>query len=105
MDIPAWQRRLDAFSQARAWPPYQTPKNLAMAMMVESAELLELFQWLTPEESTTLTANPEDHERVGDEMADVLLYLFQLAAKTGVDLDAAVERKFAKNALKYPAPA
>ena len=103
MDIEHLQRRLRAFAAERDWQPYHTPKNLAMALMVEAAELLELFQWLTPEESQRLTANPAAHERVDDEMADVLLYLLQLADHTGVDLVQAVERKLLKNAHKHPA--
>ena len=105
MDLPALQQRLRAFAAERAWQPYHTPKNLAMALMVESAELLELFQWLTPEESARLTADPAQRERVADELADVLLYLLQLADHTGIDLHEAVERKLLKNAAKHPAPA
>ena len=104
MDISALQRELRAFAAARDWQPFHTPKNLAMALMVEAAELQELFQWLTPEESQQLTADPVQKERVGEEMADVLLYLLQLADHTGVDLRDAVERKLVKNAIKHPAP-
>ncbi|HQQ70304.1 MAG TPA: nucleotide pyrophosphohydrolase [Alicycliphilus sp.] len=103
MDVKAWQHRLRDFATARDWQPYHSPKNLAMAMVVEAAELLELFQWLTPEQSHALTQEAADKERVGEELADVLLYLLQLADRTGVDLDQALEAKFAKNALKYPA--
>lgn len=104
MDVAALQRELRAFAAARDWQPFHTPKNLAMALMVEAAELQELFQWLTPEQSRSFTQAPEAHERAGDEMADVLLYLLQLADHTGVDLEAAVRRKLAKNAVKHPAP-
>ena len=103
MDVTAWQHRLRDFAAARDWKPYHSPKNLAMALMVEAAELLELFQWLTPEQSRTLTQDAAAKERVGEEMADVLLYLLQLADHTGVDLEQAVERKFARNAAKHPA--
>ena len=104
LDLADLQQRLRAFAAARQWQPYHTPKNLAMALMVEAAELQELFQWLTPEESQLLTADPAHKERVGEEMADVLLYLLQLADHTGVDLRDAVERKLVKNAIKHPAP-
>ena len=104
MDVNALQRQLRDFAAARDWQPYHSPKNLAMALMVEAAELLELFQWLTPEESQQLTADPAQKERVGEEMADVLLYLLQLADHTGVDLRDAVERKLVKNAIKHPVP-
>ncbi len=72
MDVKALQRQLRDFAAARDWQPYHTPKNLAMALMVEAAELLELFQWLTPEESRHLTIDVADKERVADEIADVL---------------------------------
>ena len=103
MHLKTLQARLRDFAAARDWQPFHTPKNLAMALMVEAAELLELFQWLTTEQSHTLTKDPQDKERVGDEMADVLLYLLQLADHTGVDLGEAVERKLRKNAVKHPA--
>ncbi len=103
MDLKALQARLRDFATARDWQPFHSPKNLAMALMVESAELLELFQWLTTEQSNTLTRDAADKERVGDEIADVLLYLLQLADSTGVDVEEAVERKLRKNAEKYPA--
>lgn len=100
MDISALQRRLRQFAADRDWQPYQTPKNLAMAMTVEAAELLEIFQWLTPEQSLALSDDQRRH--LGEELSDVLLYLLQIADHGGVDLDAAVERKLALNALKYP---
>ena len=100
MDISALQRRLRQFAADRDWQPYQTPKNLAMAMMVEAAELLEIFQWLTPEQSLALSDDQRRH--LGEELSDVLLYLVQIADHAGVDLDAAVERKLALNAIKHP---
>ena len=103
MDIKALQTRLRDFATARDWQPYHSPKNLAMALVVEAAELLELFQWLTTAESRTLTRDAADEERVGDEIADVLLYLLQLADHTDVDVEDAVERKLRKNAEKHPA--
>lgn len=103
MDVKALQTRLRDFAAARDWQPYHSPKNLAMALMVEAAELLELFQWKTITESRGLTRNPADKERVADEIADVLLYLLQLADHTGVDVEQAVEDKLRKNADKHPA--
>ncbi|HEY0955352.1 MAG TPA: nucleotide pyrophosphohydrolase [Roseateles sp.] len=100
MDISALQQRLRHFAAERDWQPYQTPKNLAMAMTVEAAELLEIFQWLTPEQSLQLDDDQRRH--LGEELSDVLLYLLQIADHGGVDLEAAVERKLAMNALKYP---
>ncbi len=99
MDISALQRRLRQFAADRDWQPYQTPKNLAMAMTVEAAELLEIFQWLTPEQSLSLDEDQRRH--LGEELSDVLLYLVQIADHGGVDLDAAIERKLAMNAIKH----
>ena len=100
IDISALQRRLRQFAADRDWQPYQTPKNLAMAMTVEAAELLEIFQWLTPEQSLAL--NDDQRRHLGEELSDVLLYLLQIADHGGVDLEAAVERKLAMNAVKHP---
>lgn len=104
MDIRNLQQRLRQFAAERQWQPYQTPKNLAMAMVVEAAELVEIFQWMTPEESQAIARDPAKLEHLGDEVADVMLYLLQIADHSGVDMAAAVERKLAKNALKYPPP-
>lgn len=89
------------FALERDWAPFHTPKNLAMALSVEVAELVEHFQWLP----TGVDAELDDAARAGirHELADVLLYLVQLADKTGVDLHAAAVEKIALNAVKYPA--
>ncbi|MBA4343103.1 MAG: nucleotide pyrophosphohydrolase [Methylibium sp.] len=104
MDIADLQRRLRDFAAQRNWEPYQTPKNLAMAMVVEAAELVEIFQWLTPEESLAIAQDPARHQHLGEEIADVMLYLLQIADHSGVDIEKALERKLAMNARKYPAP-
>ena len=104
MDIENLQKQLREFAAERNWQPYQTPKNLAMAMVVEAAELVEIFQWLTPEESQQLKGNPAKHQHLGEEIADVMLYLLQIADHCSVDLQAALERKLALNAIKHPAP-
>lgn len=103
MDVLALQQQLRDFAADRDWQPFHTPKNLAMALMVEAAELLELFQWQTLSESRAFTRDPANKERVADEIADVLLYLLQLADHTGVDVEQAVECKLLKNAQKHPA--
>ncbi|WAC74082.1 nucleotide pyrophosphohydrolase [Roseateles sp. SL47] len=102
MDIVDLQQRLRAFAQARDWEPYLTPKNLAMALVVEAAELVEIFQWKTAEESMSLDAATQEH--LGEEISDVLMYLLQIADRSGVDVARAVERKLGLNAVKYPAP-
>ena len=102
MDIAALQARLRAFAAERDWQPFHTPKNLSTALLVEAAELAEPFQWLTPEQSQTACQDGAMRERVADEVADVLLYLVQLADHCGIDIEAAVAAKLRKNAAKYP---
>lgn len=97
------QARLRAFAAERDWGRFHSPKNLASALIVEAAELLEPFQWLTEAQSRELSGAPR--QAVADEMADVLLYLVQLAMALDVDLLAAAQDKMVRNARKYPAPA
>ena len=104
VDLTELQARLRAFAAQRQWQPFHTPKNLAMALMVEAAELAEIFQWMTPEQSLAVRENPALKEPIADEVADVLLYLRQLADHAGVDLAEAVEHKLRKNAVKHPVP-
>lgn len=88
------------FSADRDWDQFHSPKNLASALTVEAAELLEHFQWLTEVQSSAL---PSDKRvEIGHEMADVFLYLLQLADKLDIDLVSAAHRKLAINAGKYP---
>lgn len=89
------------FARARDWEPFHTPKNLAMALIVETAELVEHFQWLTPEQSLQLDA--AKREEVRQELADNLIYLTRLADILGIDLLDAAFAKIAINAAKYPA--
>ena len=100
-DLDDLRARLRAFAQARDWDPFHSPKNLAMALIVEAAELVEHFQWLTEAESAALPAGKR--AAVGDELADVLVYVVRLADKLDIDLIAAVTTKMARNEAKYPA--
>ena len=93
--------RIRAFAAERDWDQFHTPKNLAMGVAIEAAELMEEFHWLTPEQSAKLP--PETIAAVRHELADVLVYLVLLADKLGVDLMAAAAEKIALNAGKYPA--
>ncbi len=102
MDIADLQHRLRGFAATRQWDPYLTPKNLGMALVVEAAELVEIFQWMTAEESQQLDGATREH--LGEEIADVLMYLLQIADRAGVDVPNAVERKLVLNAKKYPEP-
>jgi dCTP diphosphatase len=91
---------LRAFAAEREWDQFHSPRNLATALSVEAAELLEPFQWLTDEQSRSLP--PDARAAVEQELADVLLYLVRLADKLDVDLAAAARAKIARNAEKYP---
>jgi NTP pyrophosphatase (non-canonical NTP hydrolase) len=100
-DIDRIVRQLREFAREREWERFHTPKNLAMALAVEAAELLEQFQWLTEAES----AAPDEARlvRIRDEIADVLLYLLQLSDRLGIDVLAAATDKLRMNAERYPA--
>ncbi|MER5731973.1 nucleotide pyrophosphohydrolase [Streptomyces sp. NPDC002138] len=96
------QRRLAAFAAARDWQPYHTPKNLAVALSVEASELVEIFQWLTPEQSERVMEAPDTAHRVADEVADVLAYLLQFCEVLGVDALDALAAKIDRNELRFP---
>lgn len=91
---------INAFVTERDWTQFHTPKNLAMAMIVEAAELVEQFQWDTPNESQQLT--PEKYEAVSHELADTFVYLLRIAEVLEINLIDAANAKLALNALKYP---
>jgi NTP pyrophosphatase (non-canonical NTP hydrolase) len=95
--------RLRTFARARDWEQFHTPKNLAMALSVEVAEIVEHFQWLTPEEAAALAQDPGSAEKLGSEIADVAIYLLRLADVLGVDVAAEVRRKIDRNEERFPA--
>ncbi|MCX5789497.1 MAG: nucleotide pyrophosphohydrolase [Elusimicrobia bacterium] len=88
------------FARERDWDQFHTPKNLAMALAVEAAEIMELFQWLTPEQSAKLSK--KERAALADELADVFVYLLRLASRFDIDLLEASRAKMKKNAKKYP---
>ena len=100
-ELVALRDELRRFSEARDWNQFHSPKNLAMALSAEAGELLEVFQWLTEEQSRNLL--PEARAKAEEEIADVLLYLVRLGDVLGVDPTAAAQRKLAVNERKYPA--
>jgi NTP pyrophosphatase (non-canonical NTP hydrolase) len=100
-DLEELRARVRAFVAERDWERFHSPKNLAMALSVEASELVELFQWLTEEESKALDA--ARRARVAEELADVLWFLVRLSDRLGIDLLEAAEQKLAANAAKYPA--
>ena len=102
MDIESLQGTLRRFAADRNWESFHTPKNLVSALMVEAAELVEIFQWMTPEESREAHRDPATKQHIGEELADVLLYLLQVADHTDTDLAQAVRDKLIRNAQKYP---
>jgi len=102
MDFKELEKRVVAFRDARGWAKYHTPKNLAISAAVELGELLEHFQWEGDEEILKAVKDPAKREAIGDEIADVVIYLTLLAHELGVDLDEAMERKLEKNGRKYP---
>ena len=102
MNVENIQHSLREFAAERDWEQFHSPKNLAIALSVEAAELLEHFQWLSDDESRRLREKPLDHAAVREEVADVLIYLLRLADILGLDLNTAVADKMRKNAEKYP---
>jgi len=93
--------RLQTFVDERDWQQFHSPKNLAMAMIVEAAELVEHFQWMTEQQSRELT--PEKKELVSQEIADTFVYLLRIAEVLDIDIIDAAKRKLELNARKYPA--
>jgi NTP pyrophosphatase (non-canonical NTP hydrolase) len=100
-DLQELLEKLRAFTEARDWEQFHSPKNLAMALIAEAGELVEHFQWLTETESATLSRS--EREAVALELADVLLYLMMLADRLDVDLGATARQKLALNEQRYPA--
>jgi NTP pyrophosphatase (non-canonical NTP hydrolase) len=103
VDVSALEAALQAFADERDWQQFHSPKNLAMALTGEVGELVEVFQWLTEEQSKSVASDPATARAVRDELADVLLYLVRLSSVLGVDLDEAVRHKLEANARRYPA--
>ncbi len=99
-DLNQLKLMMREFADTRDWNQFHSPKNLAMALSVEAAELLEHFQWLTQEQSKNLS--DEQLEKVSQELADTLLYLVRLADKLDIDLLSAAQNKMRLNNEKYP---
>ena len=99
-DLEALRRRLAAFAAQRDWDQFHAPKNLAMALIAECAELVEHFQWLSAEQSAALA--PQKKAAVRLELADILIYLVRIADKLDIDLIAAAADKVVINEERYP---
>jgi NTP pyrophosphatase (non-canonical NTP hydrolase) len=102
IDASALEDALQAFADERDWNRYHSPKNLAMALTGEVGELVEIFQWLTEEQSRKVMDDAPTAQAVRDEVADVLLYLVRLSSVLGIDINAAVADKLRANAQRYP---
>ena len=95
--------RVLAFAREREWEQFHAPKNLSMALAAEAGELMEHFLWDTPEASRAKVADdPARLAKIEEELADVVIYALEFANMTGIDVAAAIERKMAQNAAKYP---
>lgn len=95
--IQTLKDRHEKFVQERGWTEFNNPKNLAMSISIEAAEILEIFQWLTLEESEDLKNGHKKFEHLQEEMADVLIYMMAMANRLNIDLTTAVINKMKKN--------
>jgi NTP pyrophosphatase (non-canonical NTP hydrolase) len=100
--IETLQSAIAEFADRRDWGRFHTPKNLAMALVAEAGELVAELQWLTPDESYAVMANPDRAAAVRDEVADVAIYLLRLVSVLGIDLDDAIRTKMAANEERFP---
>ncbi len=96
------KKAVRAFNEARNWGRYHNPKDLAVSITIESAELLENFQWKTDKESDVFVKDPVIKARVEDEVADIAIYLIALCDRCEIDLASVVERKMEKNEKRFP---
>ncbi len=101
MDTEKLLERINAFSNERDWNQFHSIKNLTMALSVESSELVEIYQWLSEEESNDQT-NEVVLTRAKEELADIFIYLLRISSKLNIDLEEAVLAKMEKNEEKYP---
>ena len=101
--IAELRKIVERFVDERDWHRFHTPKNLAMSLAIEAAELMEHFQWLTPVQSWAVAEEQDKRSAVADELADVFCYLLAMANELGVDLSSALAEKMVKNERKYPA--
>jgi dCTP diphosphatase len=102
MDVNKVSNKLRKFAEDRNWEQFHSPKNLSMALAAEAAELLEIFQWLTEEQSKDIINSENEIAQVKEEIADVFIYLARLADKLNIDIEKEVLAKIALNEKKYP---
>ncbi len=104
-DLEAYGRAVEAFCEERDWGQFHTPKELAIGLVTEASELLELFRFLDDEDVAARLQDPAYRERVEDEVGDALFFLVRFCQRLDIDLVAAGEAKLAKSQEKYPADA
>lgn len=97
------RKLVDRFVEERDWHQFHTPKNLAIALAIEAAELMEHFQWIDPQESRAVAHDEHKRKAVGEELADVVCYALAMANELDIDVSQAMADKMVKNAQKYPA--
>jgi NTP pyrophosphatase (non-canonical NTP hydrolase) len=102
MNIEDIRKQLADFAKERDWDQFHSPKNLTMGLASETAELLEIFQWLTEEQSKDIVKNEKEMALVREEIADVFIYLVRIADKLGIDIEKEVNKKMRVNEKKYP---
>ncbi len=102
MNLDNIRERLKKFAEERDWDQFHSPKNLSMGLAAEAAELLEIFQWLTEEQSEDVVKNEKEMALVREEIADVFIYLVRLADKLEVDIERSLWEKIELNEKKYP---
>ena len=101
--VGALRQAVAAFVNDRDWRPFHTPKNLSMSIAIEAAELMEHFQWLTPDEALAAVGSPAERSAVADELADILIYCLSLSNALDLDISSAVLGKLQTNEHRYPA--
>jgi dCTP diphosphatase len=102
INVESINEKIKKFTQDREWEQFHSIKNLVMALNVESSELLEIFQWMKEEDSNLVSENENLKEKIGDEIADIFMYLLSIANKSKIDIEEVVLNKLNKNAIKYP---
>lgn len=95
-------QKVDEFAKEREWDQFHSIKNLTMALNVEASELLEIFQWITEENSNKVKGDPKTFNKVEEEVADIFIYLVRIAHKLEIDLEDVSLQKIKKNSEKYP---
>jgi NTP pyrophosphatase (non-canonical NTP hydrolase) len=102
LDLENINNLIQTFSNIRNWDQFHSIKNLAMALSVETSELVEIFQWLTEEQSNQVAQNENLKQKTADELADIFIYLIRILNKTNIDIEVAILNKMQKNEIKYP---